>query len=87
MEKIFPSLAKTLREEPRALGYCLRATLLDKPSWIQLGLAKGCRHPQRFSLLPSGRRIRVTRIQTGLGNFALGKSPRRSGVTAILKAD
>lgn len=34
------------------MGYCLRAIWLDKPSWIQLQLAKGCRH--RFSLLPSG---------------------------------
>ena len=70
-----------------ATGYCLRAIWLDKPSWIQLQLAKGCRHPHRFSLLPPGRGIRVTRMQAGLGNFALGKSPRRSGAAAILKLD
>lgn len=82
-----PPLLKAMGRSPRAMGYCLRAIWLDKPSWIQQQLAKGCRHPHRFPLLPSGRKTRVTRIQTGLGNFALGKSPRSSGVAAILKVD
>jgi len=48
---------------------------------------KGVQAPAQVPLLPSGRKTRVTRIQTGLGSFALGKSPRSSGVAAILKVD
>lgn len=77
-----PSL-ESMGSSPRALGFCLKAILLDQPGWIQLPLAEGYGHPHRFAPLPSGRGIRVTRIQTGLGNFALGKSPRRSGLAEL----
>lgn len=54
------------------MGYCLRAIWLDKPSWIQQQLAKGCRHPHRSHSYPQGERPGSLGYKQALGILLWG---------------